>query len=45
MTIPAKMDWEEAAEQGFVEKWFARTLRPAGASLRVRAVNFREWRP
>ena len=45
VTIPEGMDWEEAAERGFVDEWFARTLRPAGAALRVRAVNFREWRP
>jgi aspartokinase-like uncharacterized kinase len=45
VTIPEGMDWEEAAEHGFVDEWFARTLRPAGAALRVRAVNFREWKP
>lgn len=45
VTIPEGMDWEEAAERGFVDEWFARTLRPAGASLKVRAVNLREWTP
>ena len=45
VTIPEVMDWEEAAEHGFVDEWFARTLRPAGASLQVLAVNFREWKP
>jgi aspartokinase-like uncharacterized kinase len=45
VTIPEGMDWEEAAERGFVDEWFARTLRPAGQSLRVRAVNLREWKP
>lgn len=45
VTIPEGMDWEEAAEHGFVDEWFARTLRPAGASLKVRAVNLREWAP
>ena len=45
VTIPEGMDWEEAAERGFVDEWFARTLRPAGASLKVRAVNLREWAP
>ena len=45
VTIPEGMDWEEAAERGFVDEWFARTLRPARPWLKVRAVNFREWRP
>ena len=45
VTIPERMGWEEAAECGYVDEWFARTLRPAGASLQVRAVNFREWKP
>ena len=44
-TIPESMDWEEAGERGFVDAWFARTIRPAGAGLRVRAVNFRQWTP
>ena len=45
VTIPEGMDWEEAAEHGYVDKWFARTIRPAGESLKVRAVNLREWKP
>lgn len=45
VTIPEGMDWEEAAERGYVDEWFARTIRPAGASLKVRAVNLREWKP
>jgi aspartokinase-like uncharacterized kinase len=44
VTIPDGMDWEEAAERGWVDAWFARTLRPALPRLRVRAVNLREWR-
>ena len=29
VTIPPGMDWEEAGERGFVDEWFARTVRPA----------------
>jgi len=43
--IPDRMSWEEAGERGFVDAWFARTLRPALPRLRVRAVNLREWEP
>ena len=45
VTIPEGMDWEQAAEKGFVDEWFARTIRPGGPRLQVHAVNFREWRP
>ncbi len=45
VTIPQDMDWEGASERGYVDEWFARTIRPAGESLKVRAVNLREWRP
>lgn len=45
VTIPEGMDWEEAAARGFVDEWFARTIRPALPRLQVRAVNFREWTP
>jgi aspartokinase-like uncharacterized kinase len=44
-TIPEDMDWEQASERGFVDAWFARTLREAPPSLHVRAVNFRNWSP
>jgi aspartokinase-like uncharacterized kinase len=43
--VPEGMDWEEAGERGFVDAWFARTLRPALPRLQVRAVNLRQWRP
>jgi 5-(aminomethyl)-3-furanmethanol phosphate kinase len=45
VTIPADISWEQAGERGFVDEWFARTVRPALPRLKVRAVNFREWRP
>ena len=45
VTIPPDMDWEEAGERGFVDEWFARTIRPALPRLKVSAVNLREWRP
>jgi aspartokinase-like uncharacterized kinase len=45
VTIPEGMDWEEAARQGFVDAWFARTVRPALPQLKVSAVNLRNWRP
>ena len=45
VTIPEGMDWEEAGQRGFVDEWFARTVRPAWPRLQVRALNFREWRP
>ena len=45
LTIPEGMDWGEAGERGHVDEWFARTVQPALPRLRVRAVNFREWRP
>lgn len=43
VTIPEGMNWEEAGRQGFVDEWFAHTVRPALPRLQVRAVNFREW--
>ena len=43
--IPEGISWEEAAERGFVDEWFARTIQPALPRLQVRAVNFREWSP
>ena len=45
VTIPKEMDWEEAGACGFVDEWFARTVRAGGSGLQVRAVNLREWRP
>jgi len=45
VTIPQGMDWEEAGRCGFVDEWFARTIRPALPQLKVSAVNLREWRP
>ena len=45
VTIPEGMDWAEAARRGFVDEWFAPTVRQAAPSLRVRAVNFRDWTP
>jgi hypothetical protein len=45
VTIPDGTEWEEAAARGWVDDWFARTIRPALPRLRVRAVNLREWRP
>ena len=45
VTIPDGMSWEEAAERGYVDEWFARTVRPALPRLQVRAVNFRDWKP
>ena len=45
VTIPQGMDWEEAGERGFVDEWFARTVRPALPQLKVSAVNLRDWRP
>jgi aspartokinase-like uncharacterized kinase len=45
VTIPPGMDWEEAGERGFVDEWFARTVRTALPRLQVSAVNLREWRP
>ena len=45
VAIPEGISWEEAARGGFVDEWFAPALREAPPSLRVRAVNFREWRP
>ncbi len=43
VTIPPDMDWEEAGERGFVDEWFARTVRPALPQLKVSAVNLRDW--
>ncbi len=45
VTIPPGMDWEEAAEHGYVDQWFARTIQPALPRLQVKAVNLREQRP
>lgn len=45
ITIPERVDWETAAERGFVDAWFARTIKPALPRLQVRAVNFRDWTP
>jgi hypothetical protein len=45
VTIPDGVDWDEAAERGWVDAWFARTIRPALPRLQVRAVNLRAWRP
>ena len=44
VTIPPGMDWEEAAEHGYVDEWFARTVQPALPRLQVSAVNLRDWR-
>jgi 5-(aminomethyl)-3-furanmethanol phosphate kinase len=44
-TIPEGMDWEEAGRCGFVDEWFARTVRPALPQLKVSAVNLRDWHP
>ena len=44
VTIPPDMDWEEAAEHGYVDEWFARTVQPALPRLQVSAVNLRDWR-
>ena len=44
-TIPEGMDWEEAGRCGYVDEWFARTIRPALPRLQIKAVNLREWRP
>lgn len=43
VTIPAEMDWREAAARGFVDARFAETLRQASSDLQVRAVNLRTW--
>jgi aspartokinase-like uncharacterized kinase len=43
VTIPEGMDWEEAGERGFVDEWFARTVRQAGNGLLIRSVNLRTW--
>jgi aspartokinase-like uncharacterized kinase len=45
VTIPEGMDWEEAGRCGYVDEWFARTVREAGSRLQVSAVNLRDWRP
>ncbi|HVS34772.1 MAG TPA: hypothetical protein VMS17_04265 [Gemmataceae bacterium] len=45
VSIPEDMDWDEAGERGYVDPWFARTVRPALPRLQVRAVNFRDWTP
>ena len=45
VTIPEGMDWEEAGRCGFVDEWFARTVRPALPRLKVSAVNLRDWHP
>jgi 5-(aminomethyl)-3-furanmethanol phosphate kinase len=45
VTIPQGMDWEEAGRRGYVDEWFARTVREAGSRLQVSAVNLRDWRP
>lgn len=42
VTIPAEMYWSEAAERGYVDHYFARTL---AADCEVRAVNFRDGLP
>ncbi len=44
VAMPEGVRWEEAAERGLVDEWFAPTLREAPPSLRVQIVNFREWR-
>ncbi|HEY7427784.1 MAG TPA: hypothetical protein VH682_26370 [Gemmataceae bacterium] len=40
-SIPAGVDWTEAARRGLVDELFAETLRRAPADLQVRAVNLR----
>lgn len=42
VTIPEDMTWIEAAERGFVDHYFARTL---ARDCEVRAVNFRDGLP
>jgi aspartokinase-like uncharacterized kinase len=41
--LPPGADWGEACRLGAVDEYFAEAVR--GAALRVRAVNFRAWRP
>ena len=45
VTIPQGMDWEDAGRRGYVDEWFARTVRQAEPKLQVSAVNLRDWRP
>jgi aspartokinase-like uncharacterized kinase len=45
VALPEGVRWEEAARRGFVDEWFAPTLRDAPPSLQVEVVNFREWGP
>ncbi len=42
--VPAGLDWEEAGERGFVDRYFASSLAQAGNPMPlVHAINFRSW--
>ena len=43
--VPAELDWEEAGERGFVDRYFASSLRQDWNPIPlVHAINFRSWR-
>jgi aspartokinase-like uncharacterized kinase len=46
VTIPSEQSgWQEAGHRGLVDPLFASILRTGPASLVVRVVNLRDWRP
>jgi len=42
ITIPESVDWDEAAQRGWVDGMFADVVRQS-PTLQVRAINLREW--
>jgi aspartokinase-like uncharacterized kinase len=42
VSIPAGIDWREAAERGWVDEFFGEVIETSGGSLIVEAVNLRE---
>jgi aspartokinase-like uncharacterized kinase len=45
VTVPAGMDWAEAARRGFVDEPFPEVLARRATAFEVAAVNLRAWPP
>jgi 5-(aminomethyl)-3-furanmethanol phosphate kinase len=45
VTVPAGMDWAEAARRGFVDEHFPEVLARRATAFEVSAVNLRTWPP